>query len=515
MQKLKLLALLMGAVLSSASLSQYQKAEHPTWIGLEYALVDNDQLAANMASALSDIGFTSMKLLGEASQWGKMQKGPNRSIDFSTTDRFVREYQRIGVKEPIMALKSHSPWASVKQSFFGPQNPTPKPEFTEHYRRWVSAIVERYDGDGIDDMPGLKSPVRYYEIGSEFSSYEPEPVAEYLAMLEVAYRAAKQANPDSLVMHAAFLTTPMNLKNQDYEQLDKLWLDTPMNDRHHNVADIRAVLDRPDLFDLINIHNLGDPYELEHMTYWLHWEMSQRNYRKNILVSDTIPTSYIAWGSAIRCDRQPMGVIIPPATEADRCRLAEFFKRLVDRDETTLDATRRFIANDHIKRALIAADLGLAMINLSFTTDLPLLTGRLGQAGAGISGWGGTVDLRMPHGQLNARLPLYFSLKQLMSILGPAAKVRRGDIADQAVRFYEIRSSGRTHWVAWLDQEGVLIPGEDGRRREVTLPVTGNQVERIGPQYSEATPATQTLVPIQFGVTLELGPEPIFLRPGA
>ena len=74
------------------------------------------------------------------------------------------------------------------------------------FAAWVHSVVERYDGDGVDDMPGLIRPVRYYEIGVEFSSYEPEPVADYLAMLETGCHAAHEAHTDAVVMHAAFLT---------------------------------------------------------------------------------------------------------------------------------------------------------------------------------------------------------------------------------------------------------------------------------------------------------------------
>ena len=237
--------------------AQYQRSDQSTLVGLEYALTDSEALTSGMADLLGGAGLAAMKLLGESSQWGKMQRRASDPIDFTTTDRFVRQYQRAGVAELIMALKSHSKWGSVKVGLFGKQNPTPKPQHRDAYRQWVSAIVERYDADGYQDMPGLKQPVRYFEIGSEFSSYEPEPVDEYLAMLEIAYQAAKQANPDSIVTHAAFLTTPVNLDVPNYRSLDKLWRDTPMRDRHHDVADIRAILDRPDLFDVVNIHNLS------------------------------------------------------------------------------------------------------------------------------------------------------------------------------------------------------------------------------------------------------------------
>ena len=319
------LSLLLGHPVNA----QVAPPSEPMLVGLEYAVVDNDRLTASMASIFGDAGLTSMKLLGEASQWGRMQKRSQQAIDFSGTDRFVREYQRHGVSELVMALKSLSPWASVKSGWFGKQNPVPKPEHRQRYAKWVSAVVERYDHDGVDDMPGLQRPVRYFEIGSEFSSFEPEPVDEYLAMLAIAYRSAKQANANSVITHAAFLTTPVNLDVSDYATLEQLWRDTPMQDRHHDINDIRAVLDHPNLFDVVNVHNLGDPYEIEHIKQWLDHEMDLRGYDKPVIISDTIPTSYIAWGPATRCNKGAMGVLIPPATELDRCALAQYFLSLI------------------------------------------------------------------------------------------------------------------------------------------------------------------------------------------
>lgn len=35
------------------------------------------------------------------------------------------------------------------------------------YTAWVTAAVERYDGDGVDDMPGLLAPIRHWEVDNE------------------------------------------------------------------------------------------------------------------------------------------------------------------------------------------------------------------------------------------------------------------------------------------------------------------------------------------------------------
>jgi len=178
-----------------------------------------------------------------------------------------------------------------------------------------------------------------------------------------------------------------------------------------------------------------------------------------------------------------------------------------------LDATRQFVAADHIKRTLIAADMGIVMINLSFSIDLPLLTGKFGQAGAGISGWGGAAKFTMHNGKVKKRYPLYFMLQQLMPILNTASSVRRVHMADASVRFYEISSAtNATHWVAWLDQQGVHIPGTSGKNQLVTLPVTGQQVEVFEPKFAHTSGSARTMVAKFHSVKLMLGPEPVYLR---
>jgi hypothetical protein len=288
-----------------------------------------------------------------------MQSAPDAPIDFADLDLFVRSYQDAGFTVLTVALKPHNRWASKDVGLLGAENASPKAEYRALFAEWVTRVVERYDGDGIEDMPGLRWPVALFEIGSEFSSYQPEPVADYLATLEIAYRAAHRANPGVRVAHAAFLTTPVDLDVADPAGYEAAWARTPRHDLHHGLADQRAVLDRPEIFDVINLHNLGAPAELEHQLRWLAHETGRRGYRKPVIVSDTIPTSYIAWGPATDCTGGAQGVLIPPATEADRCRLAAFFRKLVDGDPATLAWTRGFVAADHVQRTVIAAEQGV------------------------------------------------------------------------------------------------------------------------------------------------------------
>ena len=445
-------------------------------IGLEYAGLDSPNYVKGMATALGETNLPGMKHYAEAVQWGEMQKAANKPIDFSKLDLFIREYQNAGFTELTIALKSHSKWADKDGNKFKSTNPTPKKKYESLYRKWIHDVVERYDNDGVQDMPGLRWSVRYYEIGSEFSSYEPEPVDEYLAMLELAYTAAHDAYSEVLIAHAAFLTTPVNLNVRHPTDYKKLWKDTKRHDMNHGYEDIEAILNRPDLFDVVNVHNLGDPYEIEYLNRWLQFEMEVRNYRKPIIISDTIPTSYIAWGPATTCKGKSLGTLIPPANEKDRCTLAKYFTKLVNKDKNTVRWTRDFVAADHVQKTIIAAEQGYALINLSFTIDLPFLTSKFLKAGAGISAWGGALLLNR-RGKILKTRPLFYSIKQLIQHVNGYDEILRIHHQNDQVRIYKIKKKGKTFWVAWHNIGKVLLPENSKYTEKAYINVTQESFE--------------------------------------
>jgi hypothetical protein len=85
----------------------------------------------------------------------------------------------------------------------------------EAYVAFLGRAVERYDGDGKNDMPGLTIPIKYWEIMNEPSmqggstgglgeelKFFVGTSAEYLEILKASYQAIKEADPEAVVMHA-------------------------------------------------------------------------------------------------------------------------------------------------------------------------------------------------------------------------------------------------------------------------------------------------------------------------
>jgi hypothetical protein len=97
--------------------------------------------------------------------------------------------------------------------------PSYLPPDMDAYASWVRGVVERYDADGLDDMPGLGAPVRWWEVDNEPDLKARRPPrdaspalrravrrrrfctpAEYGALLVVTADAIHAASPDARVL---------------------------------------------------------------------------------------------------------------------------------------------------------------------------------------------------------------------------------------------------------------------------------------------------------------------------
>lgn len=89
------------------------------------------------------------------------------------------------------------------------------PDDLDAYEACVRRVVERYDGDGVGDMPGLPTPVHLWEVDNEpdlkntnvargaTRDYDPRQFArpeEYAAVLVASARAIRDANPAARVL---------------------------------------------------------------------------------------------------------------------------------------------------------------------------------------------------------------------------------------------------------------------------------------------------------------------------
>jgi len=147
--------------------------------------------------------------------WGHIEPTPG-VLDWREADLAVEKLQerRWGI---LATLWPFAPWdqagchatdARARGAFREFGSLLYAPCDIDAYLAWLAATVERYDGDGIDDMPGLAYPIRHWEILNEPEMQGPqlcffqEDSASYAELLRQSYQAIKTADPSAIVLPA-------------------------------------------------------------------------------------------------------------------------------------------------------------------------------------------------------------------------------------------------------------------------------------------------------------------------
>lgn len=180
------------------------------------------------------------------------------------------------------------------------------PTDREKYMDFVTACVERYDGDGIDDMPGLKKPIRYWQVGNE-----PHPKLEGFAeFVMITSKAIKRADPSARVVIGGALRAVM----EDTSKFDRTFL---------------KILEQLDgkYVDIIDFHWGGDAqgnYRAYRVTYdHLRRELDRIGFPKSTSVWITEMSTYS--GDPVKKSFIPTD----PAFQTEHMQAADMIKRYV------------------------------------------------------------------------------------------------------------------------------------------------------------------------------------------
>lgn len=171
--------------------------------------------------------------------WDIVQKSRDASFDFTIADQEVNNFQKNNIS--ILAIifpfadwdqKNLANLADCKVSdideFLSKNDKKGRGVHLSYYRcnpndwvayqKFVKAIVERYDGDGVNDMPGLKIPIKYWEVLNEpdlqyksnllygendRSTFYRQGPTEYAQLLVETSKAIRLADPEAKILIAA------------------------------------------------------------------------------------------------------------------------------------------------------------------------------------------------------------------------------------------------------------------------------------------------------------------------
>ncbi|MBM3200347.1 hypothetical protein FJZ53_05395 [Candidatus Woesearchaeota archaeon] len=144
-------------------------------------------------------------------------------FDFEETDRWVKESQMhkitiLGTIWPYATWdqnKCHKDLScdvSSEDQFYprGEGDSIPRtrcvPCSFDDYKKFLSKLVERYDGDGIEDMPSLEIPIKYWEVLNEpelkepFLTFYKGTQEEYVQILKASNEAIRSSCPDCKIV---------------------------------------------------------------------------------------------------------------------------------------------------------------------------------------------------------------------------------------------------------------------------------------------------------------------------
>ena len=146
--------------------------------------------------------------------WGEIETSPG-VFNWEGCDKEVINSQRYGVN----ILPTIWPFADWDQSnchsklsnagaliFDELGDYRQKPCDMSAYQNFITKLVERYDGDGVDDMPELIVPIKYWEVSNEPSMQEDwlvfflGPAEDYFDILNATYQSIKNADSDAKVL---------------------------------------------------------------------------------------------------------------------------------------------------------------------------------------------------------------------------------------------------------------------------------------------------------------------------
>ncbi|MBU4070316.1 MAG: cellulase family glycosylhydrolase [Nanoarchaeota archaeon] len=99
------------------------------------------------------------------------------------------------------------------------------------YKTFLTKLIERYDNDGIDDMPGLKFSHNYFHMQGEPENHWMGTKEEYVELLDITYDTIKEANPNAKIISGGWNLGDAFDDNPTPEQVEERGSQSPDSDK--------------------------------------------------------------------------------------------------------------------------------------------------------------------------------------------------------------------------------------------------------------------------------------------
>ena len=171
-----------------------------------------------------ETGFSIDREIPGAFAWNVIEPAEGEGYHWNISDLVVESVNAAGMSlsaliQPFAAWDQDSiPEGCEAIDFAYYDYKADTPTDWEAYQAFLTATVERYDGDGEDDMPGLLYPVKYWEIGNEYDGKcggDLNEAENYFELMKVSSQTIRAPDPEARVLTMGALEINSDLRDQD------------------------------------------------------------------------------------------------------------------------------------------------------------------------------------------------------------------------------------------------------------------------------------------------------------
>jgi Glycosyl hydrolase catalytic core len=301
------------------------------------------------------------------------------------------------------------------------------------YRRFLTTVVESFDGDGSGDVPGMKKGIKYWQIENEWDWRWKDTPEKFVEFLRIGYETIKAADPEAKVVlggisklgpdafHAGLLGDKFELNGR---VITPAMLERQKHFKEEYPLRTYVLKHGHRYFDILSFHQYGRYQAIEKEVEYLRSIMGEQHYAKPLWMTEA-GGPFEPYGEAYTEDRQ---------------------------------------AQEVVKYYVTALASGVEVI--FWSTYLP--TPEWGKA---------FTNTALLEGRARKK-PAYYSYKLMTSKLHDAIRVESlfSSARGQIVRF--IRKTGTPIYVAWSEGgDGARAPAADGMRALLHGKLEGKTLE--------------------------------------
>ncbi|MBI3922598.1 MAG: hypothetical protein HY318_14340 [Armatimonadetes bacterium] len=162
------------------------------------------------------------------------------------------------------------------------------------WQSFVTQLVERYDGDGQEDMPGLKLSVRYWQLGREIPEGWSDTPFRLIDFLQITSEALRKADPEAVILLPGFGSRALSMLAymDDYlkPEQNPVGVGVPREGLRKSTEyqDLRRLFEvvfenGRDYYDVCDLHLYGQPELIPEKVRWVKDGMGRFDYSKPLV----------------------------------------------------------------------------------------------------------------------------------------------------------------------------------------------------------------------------------------